>query len=184
MATELEIMSHAKNYIDQMANGINPLTGQPVEESDLVNNVRISRCLFYVSDVLRQVIEKGGLQKKAAPRKPPFTLTDEQIAGYQQYDIPLPITAFTARINALTDTTHTQKLSFRAIQTYLKNQGYLEERPGKEPGKTQLWPTESGQALGIYTEDRNGSYGDYTVVLYDVNAQKYVIDHLAEIIRG
>ena len=69
MATELEIMTHAKHYIDQMANGVNPLTGEPANESDIINNVRISRCLFYVSDVLRQVIEKGGLQKKAAVKK-------------------------------------------------------------------------------------------------------------------
>ena len=64
MATDLEIMIHAKSYLDKLANGINPLTDQMLPESDIVNQVRISRCLFYVSDVLRQVIEKGGLKKR------------------------------------------------------------------------------------------------------------------------
>ena len=62
--TELEIMQHAKDYVDKLAQGIDPLTGQEVPENDVINNVRISRCLFYVSDVLRQVIENGGIQVK------------------------------------------------------------------------------------------------------------------------
>lgn len=46
---DLNLLEHAKNYIDKMANGINPLTNENVSESDLINNVKISRCLFYVS---------------------------------------------------------------------------------------------------------------------------------------
>lgn len=56
--TEKELLIHAKNYIDKLANGINPLTGEPVADDDIVNNVRISRCLFYVSSVLKSVIDK------------------------------------------------------------------------------------------------------------------------------
>ena len=44
--TELEIMQRAKAYIDQLANGINPIDGTSVADSDVINNVRISRCLF------------------------------------------------------------------------------------------------------------------------------------------
>ena len=54
--TEKEIIKHAKDYIDSLANGTNPLTGEPVNESDVVNNVRISRCLFYVSEILEKVL--------------------------------------------------------------------------------------------------------------------------------
>ena len=57
--TELEKTKYAKSYVEQLANGVNPLTGSPIPEGDLLNNVRISRCLFYVADILRQVIEKG-----------------------------------------------------------------------------------------------------------------------------
>ena len=46
MATELEIMIHAKGYLDKLANGVNPLTDEPLPETDVVNQVRISRCLF------------------------------------------------------------------------------------------------------------------------------------------
>ena len=43
MATELEIMIHAKGYLDKLANGINPLTNEMLPETDIVNQVRISR---------------------------------------------------------------------------------------------------------------------------------------------
>ena len=49
--TELETIQRAKMYIDNLANGINPLNGQHLPEEDIVNNVRISRCLFYVSNL-------------------------------------------------------------------------------------------------------------------------------------
>lgn len=62
--TELEKIRYTKDFIDKMANGVNPLDGSPIPENDLLNHVRISRCLFYVSDILRQVIENDGTEKK------------------------------------------------------------------------------------------------------------------------
>lgn len=55
--TDQERLVYAKKYVEQMANGINPLNQQPIAEQDLLNNVHISRCLFFVSDVLQSVIE-------------------------------------------------------------------------------------------------------------------------------
>lgn len=39
----LELLKHAKGYIEKMANGINPLTNENIPDNDLINNVRISR---------------------------------------------------------------------------------------------------------------------------------------------
>lgn len=36
--TELEKIAYAKTYIEKLANGINPLTDQPVPDSDSINN--------------------------------------------------------------------------------------------------------------------------------------------------
>ena len=51
--TELEKIAYAKSFIDKLANGINPVDDSPVPETDIVNNVRLTRCFFYVSDILR-----------------------------------------------------------------------------------------------------------------------------------
>lgn len=45
--TEVEKIAYTRMYIEKLANGINPLTDQAVPDTDLINNVRISRCLFY-----------------------------------------------------------------------------------------------------------------------------------------
>ena len=48
--TELEILKHAKMYIDKLANGIDPITDHEVPEGDIVNNVRLARCFFSATD--------------------------------------------------------------------------------------------------------------------------------------
>ncbi len=50
--TELEKIEYAKSFIDKLANGINPIDDTPVKDDDAINNVRLSRCFFFVSDVL------------------------------------------------------------------------------------------------------------------------------------
>lgn len=62
--TELEKIAYAKSYIEKLANGVNPLTDQVVSDMDVINNVRISRCLFYVSDLLRQILDNDGISHK------------------------------------------------------------------------------------------------------------------------
>jgi hypothetical protein len=40
--TEMEIMQHAKDYLDKLAKGVDPLTGREVPENDIINNVRVN----------------------------------------------------------------------------------------------------------------------------------------------
>lgn len=51
---EREKLAAAKKYLDDLANGVDPLTGRILPEDSGVNNVRVSRCLFYVSSVLEK----------------------------------------------------------------------------------------------------------------------------------
>ncbi len=62
MPTELDTMKHAKEYIDKLANGIDPFTDKPVPDDDIVNNVKLSRCFFYISGIL-EMAEKYRLLK-------------------------------------------------------------------------------------------------------------------------
>ena len=57
---DLDVMKRAKQYIESLAKGIDPITGNEVSENDVVNNVRISRCLFYTAEVLQKVIDNHG----------------------------------------------------------------------------------------------------------------------------
>lgn len=180
MATELEIMLHAKTYLDKLANGINPLTDEVLPEADVVNQVRISRCLFFVSDVLRQVIEKGGLKKTAKAMKVPFELTEEQLNRFPLSEQPLYISAITEMINSLIENENMRRLSHRSITTLLEREGYLVQYRDYQ-GKTKREPTDRGLGLGISTEERTGPHGNYKVILYDRKAQQFILDHMNQI---
>ena len=45
----------AIEWIKKLANGINPIDGSVLSDKDVVNNVHISRCLFYVAELLEEV---------------------------------------------------------------------------------------------------------------------------------
>lgn len=51
--TEIETLERAKMYMEKLANGINPIDDAVIPDEDIVNNVRLSRCFFFVANVLR-----------------------------------------------------------------------------------------------------------------------------------
>ena len=51
----------AIDWINKLANGMNPLDGSTLPDSDIVNNVHISRCLFLTLSLFRPVPEKRPL---------------------------------------------------------------------------------------------------------------------------
>ena len=77
--TELETMRRAKMYLDKLAQGIDPITNQEVPDDSVLNNVRLARCFFYVSDVLSKVIENGGVIG-GKPKLQAFTICPDQLA--------------------------------------------------------------------------------------------------------
>ena len=181
--TELEIMQHAKDYLDKLAKGIDPLTGREVPENDIINNVRISRCLNYVSDVLRQLIENGGVIG-APPKKgelAPYTLPFEARSRYAFGDWPLSASQIAQRLNELVDLEAMQKLKTTSITRFLLQSGLLFEEEGPGGSKNKR-PTEAGWKLGIATQQRSGQNGDYTAVVYDRQAQQFILDNLDAII--
>lgn len=80
--TELETMLRAKMYMDKLAQGIDPITNQEMPEDSTLNNVRLARCFFYVSDVLGQVIANGGVVG-GKPKLQDFSITREQLSRVQ-----------------------------------------------------------------------------------------------------
>lgn len=59
MITELDKLNRAKEYLDKLAEGQDPFTGEELFNDKVLNNVRLSRCFFYVSGVLSPIIANG-----------------------------------------------------------------------------------------------------------------------------
>ena len=83
--TELETMQRAKMYLDKLAQGIDPISNQEIPEDSVLNQVRLARCFFYVSDVLGRVIANGGTVG-AHTRNVDFSITPEQLARVRIMD--------------------------------------------------------------------------------------------------
>ena len=145
---QLEILHKAKMYIDKLANGINPLTDQPVDDNDVVNNVKLSRCFFYVSDVLRQVIENGGYVHRRFHRRKKFQITDEELSRFEYSDEPITMKELVLRINKLIDQNEIRRISAMALNAWLRGMGLIEAGEGKY-GKLRWVPSKLGEEIGI-----------------------------------
>ena len=119
--TELEKIEYTKGFVDKLAEGINPIDGTPIAEGDLLNNVRISRCMYYVSDILRRVIENGGTEsKKPAKRgRAPFALDSSARRELTPADEPLRISQVTSLINERVDPETMKSLRSGVITRWL-----------------------------------------------------------------
>ena len=179
--TELEKIAYAKSFIDKLANGINPLDDTPIPDDDIANNVRLSRCFFFVSDILRQVYENGGVTKSKRAPKIPFSVSAEQLAKFEYSAEPIAVSEIAKRIYAMAENENMEKVSYRQINQWLLNIGmlYLHDAGGRKPVKR---PTEEGNQIGITVASRMGRYGEYQVVLYNEGAQRFILDNLEAVI--
>lgn len=178
MATELEMLERAKVYMEKLANGINPIDDTEVKDDDCINNVRLSRCFFYVADVLGKVIENGGtapVRKKAGTI--PFGITDEQLKHYEFSENPIALSEIAKRINALVNRENMKKLTYKHLADWLLSIDLL-EYASKSDGSTTKHPTEAGKQMGIVVEKRQGTYGEYLTVVYNKQAQQFIVDNM------
>lgn len=181
--TELEMINRAKTYIDKLANGMNPLTDEPVSENDIVNNVRISRCFFYISDLLRRFAEGGFPEAAKKGKKQPFIITEEQRKRFEFSETPISVSEIARRFNAAVNTEGAVQMRYSGITFWLIESGLLSV-DRREDGREVKLPTAAGMELGISQEVRSGANGSYTVVVYNENAQRYIVDNIDAILEA
>ncbi len=195
--TELEKIARAKMYIDKLANGIDPLNDQPVGEWDVVNQVRISRCFFYISEVLGKVLENGGVgaaydakpevyptqqpSKKQTRRRPPFALTMQQREAFYPTEKPIPLSELARWIAHFSGVEDMRPLPSRKIKGWLVSVGLLQMRENAQ-GKARAFVTPEGFRNGISIEERSCPGGSYHTVLYDAKMQQLIMDNLDAIL--
>lgn len=182
--TELEKIKGAKEYIDRLANGINPTDETMVPDGDVINDVRISRCFFYISDVLRCLIENNGTYPSAArsQKKEAFAVPFEKRARFRYSEKPIPVSEIAKRLNELADGENMKKLSYSGILAWLMEIGMIRETTTSS-GKHLKRPTENGAEIGITVEERTGENGTYHVVVYSTEAQEFIVDNLDAVLE-
>lgn len=190
--TEAEKIAYAKSFIDKLANGINPLDDTPIPEEDIVNNVRLSRCFFYVSSILEKEIEREKRKETKATkpkktRRGPFTITQERLAQFQYSPTSISAKVIAQKINWLIANEIREKrvksLAYRSIMRWLSSLGFLEWQTW-EDGTSKLLPTQSGKEIGLELHvweryDRRLPY-----ILFSEEAQRFFVDNFGSFLSA
>ncbi len=175
MTTDIEQnkLKVAIDWINKLANGMNPIDGSIIPDCDIVNNVHISRCLFYVS----QVLENSG--KRTLSRKKQYELEfklDPEIASRVYITERTGISMFVKEINKVIPD-NMQPLAASKVTQWLVSVGYLVEQQSSD-GRKYKTPTELGTSIGMAAVWRDGTQGQYLAVSYDANAQHFILENL------
>ena len=181
---EIAKLMHAKDFMDSLSNGIDPTNDEVLTRDSLLNNINLSRCFFFVSDILRQVIENNGYvgrRVRSNVKLLPFVLPEEERKKIEVTEAPAMVKQFTDRINSLIDINTMQKLKVTAVTGWLVKEGLLSEETVND--KKRKIATKAGEKLGISSEAREGQYGGYMAILYKESAQKHIVNNLDQIIK-
>ena len=188
--TEHEKIAYAKSFIDKLANGINPLDDTPIPDGDIVNNVRLSRCFFYVSSILEKEIErtcKRETREKKAEQLP-FSITPEQLQQFVYSSTPISVSAMGKKINWLVrediEEMRMKKFPSRKVYNWLQDLGMIEWREWGDNGKSKRFPTSDGEAIGLVLRIWE-NYGRKSPVIYlSEEAQHFIIDNIEAVMAA
>ena len=176
---DLELLKRAKDYMDKLAQGINPFTNEPAADDSCINNVKLSRCYFFVSDILNQVIENGGFVGKRDLSFP--QLTEQILSELSCIDHGVAISVFAKSVSAVFEKYGMRGIPVTSYTGWLVSKHLLDDVLS-ETGKSRRVTNKNSEFVGIYTEERD-SYGKrYTAILYSAKAQQFLLDNLAEIL--
>lgn len=185
MPTELDTMKHAKEYIDKLANGIDPFTDKPVPDDDIVNNVKLSRCFFYISGILEKVIENGG---EVSPvysgtiADGNCIITDEVRSELVAIDDNITPKAVNDMINVALIKHNCRQIKSGIISKWLTELDLI-QRYDDIDGKRRRRVTSVGEEEGLIEERRFTAKGfPYNCILLSKKAQQFVIDNIDAIV--
>lgn len=162
-------IQEAKVIIAALAEGKNPFSGMPLPADSICHNVEVVRAMYAL---LGAKVPKPKREKKRG-----FYISEEQKKQFEFSSKPICATQFVDQCNALADLEHCQKLTYRIVTQWLLEINALEQVEKKKR------PTVQGEGLGIFTEDRKGQHGIYTVITYDTEAQQFLLDNLEAMVE-
>lgn len=175
---DIDILKHAQTYIEKMANGVNPLTDEEIGPDDLLNQVRISRCLFYVNQKLKELIAAGGTVRASRPQRDAFVYDQGLIDKVEYEEVPISLSQIVAHVCAAYD--DRCRLTYAMVSKLLCDEGIL--MPNPTGGSPKVVATPQAAQYGIWTEDYVDRRGEQrTHTLYDNRGQRFVVALLAKL---
>ena len=153
------------NILDNLARGLNPFTGESIENDSILNDVRIVRKFYELRDYIAENVEE---EREPRIKKVPFLFkTKEGIATK-----PMAISAFVDKINEVNQEENMKKFTRTVIMNWLLENDYLafDEDNNK-------YITEKGINAGIfYNHKISGNGREYDIITYPVSLLNNILD--------
>ena len=184
MLTEKEKMLRAKMNMLKLAGGINPIDGTSVAEDSVITNERLKNCFLYIAEVLDNAAN-GDVQApkpKRTSSRLPFSVDESLLDKISVSEEPQAVSQIAKSVNEIMSKDGMKKLQAKAINDWLVSQGYLSNEE-EYKGSIRRVPTEKSKEIGIITRQGMGTFGAYTIILYSEQAQRFIIDHLTDIVK-
>ena len=166
----------AIQYLQRIAEGHNPVNNIPVDDDSVIKNPNVVRCMLFVKETLEKVKRNDGYIGRR-----PRTKKDSSIKNSSKKEYPLQalknfrysedksVSRLVDQFNGLTDLTIFQKLTYKPIIAWLKQNGYLRDELDEGTGKKRTLVTEKGSEVGIKSELRKDSKGqEFVYITYNL----------------
>ncbi len=198
-----QVIQHAKEYMDLLSKGIDPISRKEVGPVSIVAEPRLQKCFAFVSSILEELLANDGYvalpydgpdapQNGSAPqyemvrKKNPFRLSQEQRRNVFIANKPIAPSTFISHINRVIDSEAMEKLSIKSINTWLLKNEYITQT--KQPTvitKTVMKPMLKAAKIGIEeTETTDPKTGEirYRIMLTP-KAQQFLLDNMDQILE-
>lgn len=158
-----------KTYLEKLAAGINPITGEKTDSNDIIHNKEIADTLLYASTILNNMINQE--QNKQ------IIVSAEQVSLLKVRPDPCTVGEVTREINRIVSNTNMCDIHSEWINNWLISIGMLQIHDGYKV------PTQLGADMGISTVTKTSEkMGEYVVCVYDSLVQQFIFDNLDNIL--
>lgn len=159
------------------------------ENDGVLNDPNVIRCMFFVKEVLEAVGRNGGVISPQKIRngqgsesiKEAFPM---EILKELCYETDKSIVNFLTQLHLPAEGRNIRRIALQRITNWLKVAGYLMEEYHEKVGRLSTVPTEKGRKLGIYSEIRAFNGNTYLAVIYNQNAQEFLVQNMEAIMNG
>ena len=150
MHSEFEKIEKAKIVLNKIAKGIDPLTGEIINNDSFFNDPRIIRCFYFVCEILDNVLSGKYKNQKLST----FYISAEEKSNVKFPSGNIGVNLFSKCVNDCIDINRSKKLTGVELNKRLKKMGILSEVKTEE-GKTRTTTNQNSDKYGFISELSN-----------------------------
>jgi hypothetical protein len=163
-------IEEAKTVIENIAKGINPVTGEQIEENSFLNDARIVRSFYYLVKIL-DTANRGSNSSKE------FIITPEQKSMIVFPQRKIGVNEFSRCMNNVLNVNLSKKVTGVEINKKLKQLGILSEE-NTQNGKMRTIINEKSIDYGFESEKRSYGGQDYHMVVINDDGKKFLLENI------